>query len=139
MLFYDDTEHPVVRITIVGNTTPEDNTAYMDRIDALLDAGDKFALVVDDRSTGDRVPRRWPRLLLRWAIGRRAQFKRACVGMAVVVDELTLARTERAPGVLQPLIPVPVSVFSAADMAHAWVHSRLTAVTGRVVAEQYAR
>jgi len=138
LLFYDDTEHPVVCITIVGDRTPEDNTAYMDRIDALLDAGDPFALVVDDRSTGDHPARRWPRRLLRWAIGRRAQFKRACVGMAVIVDEVSL-RTERAPGVVQPLIPVPVSVFSATDMAHAWVRSRLAAVTGRVVAEQYAR
>jgi hypothetical protein len=138
LLFYDDTEHPVVRITIVGDRTPEDSTAYMDRIDALLDAGHPFALVVDDRSSGHRPARRWPRRLLRWAIGRRARFKRACVGMAVIVDEVSL-RTERAPGVVQPLIPVPVSVFGATDMAQAWVRSRLEAVTGRVAGEQYAR
>jgi hypothetical protein len=139
LLFYDDTEHPVVRITLVGVTTPEDHTAYMERIDALLDAGDSFALVIDDRSTGERGTHPGSRRLLRWAVARRAQFKRACVGMAVVVDELALLRAERGPRILQPLVPVPVSVFTAADMAQAWLASRLTPVTGRVVAEQYAR
>jgi hypothetical protein len=139
LLFYDDTEHPVVRITLVGLTTPEDDTAYMERIDALLDAGGPFALVIDDRSTRARGGHRWSRRLLRWAIARRAQFKGACVGMAVVVDDLALLGAGRGPRILQPLVPVPVSVFTGADMAQAWLSSRLAPVTGRVVAEQYAR
>lgn len=139
MLFYDDTEHPLVRMTIVGIRTREDNAAYMDRVDALLDAGDQFALVVDDRSTGNRSARGRSGRVLQWAVGRRARFKRRCVGMAIVVDELNLVRTVRAPRVLQPVIPVPVSVFSDTDMAVAWVHSRLAACAGRQVLEQYAR
>jgi hypothetical protein len=139
LLFFDDTEHPVVRITIVGIPTPDDDTAYMERIDALLDAGDPFALVIDDRSMGEGDIRRWSRRLLRWAVARRAQLRHACVGMAVVVDELALLRDGRGPRTVQPLVPVPVSVFTAVDMAQAWLCSRLAPVAGRVVAEQYAR
>jgi hypothetical protein len=137
LLFYDDTEHPVVRITIVGVRTAEDNTAYMERVDALLDAGERFALVVDDRSTGTRPAR--SRRLLQWAVARRAQLKRSCVGMAVILDELDLERCDRAPRVPQPLTPVPVSVFGDAGMADTWVRSRLAAAAGREVLKEYVR
>jgi hypothetical protein len=137
LLFYDDTEHPLVRITIVGLRTPEDNTAYMERVDALLNAGERFALLVDDRSTGTRSAQ--SARALRWVVTRWAQLRRKCVGMAVIVDQLILLQTERSPGVLQPLTPVPVSVFDDAGMADSWVRSRLSAAVDRQVIEQYVR
>ena len=137
MLFYDDTEHPLVRITIVGLRTPEDNTAYMERVDALLNAGERFALLVDDRSTGTRSVQ--SARALRWAVTRWAQLKRSCVGMAVILDELDLERRDRAPRVPQPLTPVPVSVFGDAGMADTWVRSRLAAAAGREVLKEYVR
>ena len=137
MLFYDDTEHPLVRITIVGLRTPEDNTAYMERVDALLSAGERFALLVDDRSTGTRSAQSVR--ALRWVVTRWAPLRRKCVGMALIVDQLILLQTERAPRVLQPLTPVPVSVFDDAGMADSWVRSRLAAAAGREVQKQYVR
>jgi hypothetical protein len=137
LLFYDDTEHPLVRITIVGLRTPEDNTAYMERVDALLSAGERFALLVDDRSTDTRSAQSVR--ALRWVVTRWAQLRRKCVGMALIVDQLILLQTERAPRVLQPLTPVPVSVFDDAGMADSWVRSRLAAAAGREVQKQYVR
>jgi hypothetical protein len=137
LLFYDDTEHPLVRITIVGVRTREDNTAYMERVDALLNAGERFALLVDDRSTGTRSAQ--SARALRWAVTRWAQLKRTCVGMAVIVDGLILLQSERSTRVPQLLTPVPVSVFDDAGMADSWVRSRLSAAVGRQVIEQYVR
>lgn len=127
MLHYDDSEHPFVRMTITGFTTAETSRACMDRMAALLDAGTRFILVVDDRSAGGSSSR-WPSLrALRWAVEHWERLKRMCAGAAIVVDEQRLARTPRAARSLLPPMPVPVSIFGDVGMAEAWAQSRLVA------------
>lgn len=133
VLDYDDSEYPLVRMTITGVRTPKDNVAYMRRIEMLLDAGDRFVVVVDDQSTECRPARRQRWRGRWWVAGRRRLFRRTCVAMAIVTSEADLARVERTTRRLQHMSPVPTSLFCDVAMADAWVHSRLASEDGRSV------
>lgn len=112
----------------------------MDRIEALLNAGERFALVVDERSATNPATEGQARRALQWAISRWRRLARTCVGLAIIVDELDLltppARPRRG---LRPILPVPVSIFTDAEMADAWLRSRLAAAgEDHEIVEQYA-
>ena len=133
MLHYDDSAHPLVRMTITGLRTAEDSKACIDRIATLLDAGIRFVLVVADHSIQER-PFSWLSLrTLRWAVERWGRLRRMCAGVAVVVDEQRLIKTPRAARSLLPPMPVPVSIFGDAEMANIWVQSQLVTSQGRAV------
>lgn len=111
----------------------------MDRIEELLSAGERFALVVDDRALDNHAIRGQARRALQWAVSRWGQLRRTCVGLAIIVDELDLVTPARAHRRLRPILPVPVSIFTDADMADAWLRSRLAAEgEGHEIVEQYA-
>lgn len=126
-------------MTIVGVRTPEDDTAYMDRVEALLNAGERFALVVDDRSVDNHAINGQARRALQWAISRWRRLKHTCVGLAIIVDELDLVSPARQHRTLRPILPMPVSIFTDAQMADDWLRSRLAAAGGdHEIVEQYA-
>jgi hypothetical protein len=126
-------------MAITGVRTPEDDAASMDRIEELLSAGERFALVVDDRALDNHAIRGQARRALQWAVSRWGQLKRTCVGLAIIVDELDLVTPARAHRRLRPILPVPVSIFTDAEMADAWLRSRLAAAgEGHEIVEQYA-
>ena len=139
LLHYDDTEHPLVRVAITGVRTLEDDTAYMNRVEALLNAGERFALVMDERSTTDHAVKGHARRALQWAISRWGRLKRTCVGLAIIVDELDLVPPAGPRRDLRPILPVPVAIFTDSEMADAWLRSRLAAAgEEHDIVEQYA-
>jgi hypothetical protein len=110
----------------------------MDRIEALLNAGERFALVVDNRSASHAFNGQ-ARRALQWAISRWGRLRQLCVGLAIIVDELDLVAPAARRRALRPIVPVPVSVFTDAEMADAWLRSRLAAVgEEHEIVEQYA-
>jgi len=130
---FDDTEHPLIRMTLTGLGDPGVSTAFMTRIEALIDVGERFVLVLDHgMAHALGAGAQWRDVLL-WAVRRRRQLKRTCAAVAVTATEAALPRVERATLSLACLIPVPLSIFFEAAMAEQWVHSRLASGDGQPV------
>jgi len=130
---FDDTEHPLIRMTLPGPSEPGDSIAFMTRIERLIETGHRFVLVLDHGMahalwSGGQ----WRRVLL-WAVRRRRQLKRTCAAVAVTATEAALPRLDRATRSLARIIPVPLSTFFDVAMADQWAHSRLASGDGRLV------
>ena len=133
MPHFDDTEHPLIRMTITGAGDPGDSIAFMTRIEALIEAGQRFVLVLDHGMAHALwAGGQWRRVLL-WAVRRRRQLKRTCAAVAVTATEAALPRVERATRSLAHMIPAPISIFSEVAMAEQWVNSRLPSGDGQLV------
>lgn len=133
MPHFDDTEHPLIRMTLTGTSDPSDSIAFMTHVEALIDAGQRFVLVLDHGMAHALWNRgQWRRVLL-WAVRRRRQLKRTCAAVAVTATEAALPRVERATRSLACVIPVPLSIFFEVAMAEQWVHSRLASGDGQLV------
>ncbi|HSK95965.1 MAG TPA: hypothetical protein VK891_05040 [Euzebyales bacterium] len=133
MLDVDDTDRPLIRMTLAGDGEPDDGAAFIDRIETLLAAGERFVLMLDERLAlavfGDG---RWRRLLP-WALRRRRRLAHNCAAVAVTVTDLALPRVERTTTALAHLLPAPLSTFFEVSMAEQWVHSRLASGHGQPV------
>lgn len=125
MLEYTERDWPIVRFDMSGIRTPEDNIEYMDRIEALLDRGERFVLVTADTSTENRTKKGQARRGMQWAIARRGQFKRFCAGFATITTPDQRDRMARAAKGMQKMIPVPIAVFCDEEDAVTWAKGRL--------------
>lgn len=121
---FDDTDHPLVRMTFTGSAGPRDHIAFMARVEALVATGERFVLVLDEgMAHALSTAGSWH--LLPWALRWRRHLRRTCAAVAVTMTQATLPRAGRATRAIACLIPAPLAIFMETAMAEQWVHSRL--------------
>lgn len=114
-----DTDWPVAELEFSATRTPADNDRYMAQIDAWLERGEPFAVVMRHRATRDESTKGESKRAMDWVLSRRGQFERCLRGMALVPQPEEEQRTRRGAAGLRKVMPVPMEVFLDIDEARA--------------------
>jgi hypothetical protein len=124
---HDTSRWPLCVASFVGDPSIEEHKRTLDWYASLLERGEPFMLICDNRGLIKRPPAAANDLIQQFVKENRERFADRCVGVSMVLDQNILIRMALQSLLMLARLPMPHRITDSAADAEHWGRKQLLA------------
>ncbi|MFL5357495.1 hypothetical protein [Archangium sp.] len=143
MITFDDSQWPLLRVTFSGTSSSQVFAAYLSRMSAYLNRGEKYLAILDTRAETTAPTMEQRQLQVEWIQRHEVALRQRSLGTAFIITSPFIRLALNIIYQLKPL-PCPHTIVSDLQAARDWAAGRFRAAglvlpTPRVEAQRLGR